>query len=112
MLSLIFLGTYTLENLELEYETIDNDDIADEITKLYSVGRSLSYEYVLHSKTVIWAAASTLLNENINTPITSMRGITLLFTKTSGRIDSEEFIYPNITEVKITIEGVPNSVYS
>ena len=26
--------------------------------------------------------------------------------------DSEECLYPNITEVKITIEGVPNQVYS
>ena len=35
----------------------------------------------------------------------------MLFTKTS-RTDSEEFVYPNISEVKLTIEGVPNQVYS
>ena len=40
-----------------------------------------------------------------------MKAVVMLFTKTS-RTDSEEFLYPNITEVKITIEGVPNQVYS
>ena len=38
------LGTYTLEDLQLEYETIENMDIASELSTLYSVGRSLSYE--------------------------------------------------------------------
>ena len=26
--------------------------------------------------------------------------------------ESEQYVYPSISEVKITIEGVPNSVYS
>ena len=40
-----------------------------------------------------------------------MKAVVLLFTNTT-RKDSEEYIYPNITEVKLTIEGVPNQVYS
>ena len=86
-------------------------DIAEEISLLYSVGGSLSYEHITLMKTVVWAAASTLMNENINITRKSMKAIVLLFTKQS-RADSEEYIYPNITEVKLTIEGVPNSVYS
>ena len=105
------LGNYSLENLELEYETIENQTIADEVASMYAVGRSLSFEHVTLMKTVPWAASSTLINENINIPRKSMKAVVLLFTKTS-RIDSEEFLYPNITEVKITIEGVPNQVYS
>ena len=105
------LGTYTLKDLQLEYKTIENMDIASEIAEKYSIGGSLSYEHITFMKTVVWAAASTLLNENINIPRKSMKAIALLFTKQS-RADSEEYIYPNITEVKLTIEGVPNSVYS
>ena len=105
------LGSYTLEDLQLEYETIDNMDIANEITEKYTFGRSLSYEQITLMKTVMWAAASTLMNENINISRRSMRSIVLLFTKQS-RSDSEEYLYPNITEVKVTSEGVPNSVYS
>ena len=62
-------------------------------------------------KTSIWGKDETLINENINLPRLSMKAIVLLFTK-KGRTDSEEFIYPNITDVKVTIEGVPNMVNS
>ena len=103
------IGAYTLEVLQLEYETIENMDIANEISEKYAIGRSLSYEHITLMKTVVWAAASTLMNENINIPRKSMRAIVLLFTKQT-RADSEEYIFPNITEVKLTIEGVPNSV--
>ena len=40
-----------------------------------------------------------------------MRSIVLLFTKQT-RTDSEEFLYPNTNEVKLTVEGVLNSIYS
>ena len=105
------LGSYALQDLQSEYDTIENMDLANEITEKYSTGRSLSYEHITLMKTVVWAATSSLLNENINIPRKSMKAIVLLFIKQS-RVDSEEYIYPNITEVKLTIEGVPNSVYS
>lgn len=105
------LGSYSLTNLQLEYETIDNPDIADRVTSLYRTGRSLSFEHVTLMKTTIWSASSTLINENINVPRKSMKAIVLLFTKASIT-DSEEYLYPNITSVKITVEGVPNMVYS
>ena len=104
-------GTYSLENLVLEYEAIENESIARSVSSLYSSGRSLSYEHVTLMKTVVWAAASTLINENINIPRKSMKAVVLLFTKTS-RTDSGEFIYPNMTSVKVTSEGVPIQVYS
>ena len=104
-------GNYSLENLEIEYETIQNQSIASTVSSLYSSDRSLSYEHVTLMKATVWTAASTLINENINIPKKSMKAVVLLFTKTS-RSDSEEFIYPNITKVKVTIEGAPTEVYS
>ena len=105
------LGSYSLENLELEYETLENQSIASSVSSLYGYGRSLSFEHVALMKRTVWAAASILINENINFPRKSMRAVVLLFTKTT-RQDSEEFVYPNITEVKLQIEGIPNKVYS
>ena len=70
------LGSYTLEDLQLEYETIENMDLANEIADKYSIG-------ITFTKTVVWAAASTLMNENINIPRKSMKAIVLLFTKQS-----------------------------
>jgi hypothetical protein len=40
-----------------------------------------------------------------------MKVIVMLFTNKT-KTDSKEYFYPNIEKVKITVEGVPNSVYS
>ena len=76
---------YTLENIELEYETIDNQDLAQESSSKYDLGRSLVYEHITHVKALNWNKDST--------------------------VDSEEFVFPNIETVKVTIEGTPNQIY-
>ena len=40
-----------------------------------------------------------------------MKAVVLLF-RNKTVTDSEQFVYPNITDVKISVEGVPNSIYS
>ena len=102
---------YSLENIELEYETIENQDITNSTTEGYEIGRSLSFEHVTLMKTTEWDKSSTLINETINLPRKSMKAVVLLF-KTKAPAGSEEYVYPNIESVKVTIEGVPNSVYS
>ena len=102
---------YSLENLELEYETIENLDLAEEVLSHYSQGRSLSFNHVTLMKTVEWDKDATLHNETINIPRKSMKAVVLLF-KNKTLTDSEEYVYPNITEVKISVEGIPNSIYS
>ncbi|CAB4010657.1 Hypothetical predicted protein [Paramuricea clavata] len=104
-------GNYKLDNLELEYETIENDALAGEVTRMYSTGRSLSYKHVTLMRTSNWDKDLTIVNENINIPRKSMSAIVLLFTN-RVRTDSEEYIYPNIDKVNLTIEGVPNAVFS
>ena len=105
------LVAQTGETLELEYETIENQAIANSVSSKYGSGRSLSYEHITLMQTSVWPAVSTLINENINIPRKSMKAIVLLFTNTT-RKDSEEYIYPNITKVKLTIEGVRQTKYT
>ena len=102
---------YSLENLELEYETIENSDLTQQVLEKYTMGRSLSFNHVTLMKTVEWDKDATLHNETINIPRKSMKAIVLLF-RNKTITDSEEFLYPNISEVKISIEGIPNSIYS
>ena len=102
---------YSLENIELEYETIENQDLANHTTEGYEIGRSLSFEHVTLMKRTEWDKDSTLINETINLPRKSMKAVVLLF-KSKTPSGSEEYVYPNIEGVKVTIEGVPNSVYS
>ena len=65
------IGTYALENLELEYETIDNNGIAPDVAN-YSSGRSFAYEALYLMKTTVWNKTSVLINENIYLPRKSM----------------------------------------
>ena len=62
-------------------------------------------------KTTEWDKDTTLVNETINLPRRSMKAVVLLF-KSKTPSGSEEYVYPNIEGVKVTIEGVPNSIYS
>ena len=105
------VGGYSLENIELEYETIENQDLANHTTEGYEIGRSLRFEHVTLMKTTEWDKDSTLINETINLPRKSMKAVVLLF-KSKTPSGSEEYVYPNIEGVKVTIEGVPNSVCS
>ena len=102
---------YTLENIELEYETIENQELANDATEIYEVGKSLDFDHVTLMKTSEWDKDSTLVNETINLPRKSMKAVVLLF-KSKTPSGSEEYLYPNIEGIKVTIEGVPNSVYS
>ena len=54
---------YTLENTELEYETIDNSQVGADITKRYMVGRSLSFEHVTMLKSVECDKDATMVNK-------------------------------------------------
>ena len=102
---------YTLENIELEYESIDNIDLARKAENLYGSERELSFEHTTLMKKTEWSKDFTIISETINVPRRSMKAIVMLFTNKT-KTDSEECIYPNIEKVRVTIEGVPNAVYS
>ena len=40
-----------------------------------------------------------------------MKAMVLLFMKKNAG-DSEEFVFPNLTRVNVTVEGNPNDIYS
>ena len=72
---------------------------------------TLSFEHVTQLTSVKWDKDTTIINETINIPRKSMRGILALFHE-KDETDPEKFANPNITNVKITIEGVSNMIYS
>jgi hypothetical protein len=103
---------YSLEGLELEYETIESPDLASQALNGYEVGRSLSYEHVTLLRKSEWNKDSTLVNETINLPRKSMKAIVMLFKIKEGATNSEKYFYPSISGVKITVEGIPNAIFS
>ena len=101
------VGGYNLENLELEYETVENQDLVSEVMSGHEAGRFLSYEHATLMKTTEWDKSSTLINETINLPRKSMKVVIMLF-RNKTITNSEEYVYLNIESVKVTIEGIPN----
>jgi malic enzyme len=77
----------------------------------YIVGRKLYFEHVILMKKTEWSKDSTIINETTKVPRRSMKAIVMLFTNKT-KTNSEEYVYPNIEKVRVTVEGVPNAVYS
>ena len=105
------VGEYKLTDMRLEYEIIESEDLVREVKDQYSVGRSLGYDYTTLLKMLPWSKSSTREVIDVNIPRKSMKAIVLLFTKKDSG-DSEEFTYPGLTRVNVTVEGNPNDIYS
>ena len=107
---------YELYNLKLEYEVIQSKELADEAMSNYLNGKRFMYEHVTRHKTISFAAGTTsIIDESINVPRRSMKGILLLFYEpyTAGTRDSEEKTFnPDIVEIKVVINGIPNMLFS
>ena len=105
---------FELTNIELEYSCVYSDSLARKAKEGYQIGKSFLYENISLEKTfTISKPNDGIINQQINLPRRSMSGLFLIFRDdTPGEIDSEKFVFPNIKDVKVTINGMPNRLYS
>ena len=106
---------YKLENIQMEYEVIRSKTLADEALSTYSSGKEFAYDFVMRERVVpITRGSDTRLNLRVNPQRKSLKGILLLFISpyTAGNRDSEYYFNPDITNIKVTVNGVPNRVYN
>ena len=106
---------YKLENIQLEYEVIRSKTLADEATSTYNSGKEFAYDLVMHERMVpIVRGSDTRINLRVNPQRRSLKGILLLFINpyAGGARDTESYFNPDITKVKVTVNGVPNRVYN
>ena len=106
---------YKLENIQMEYEVIRSKALADEALSTYETGKEFAYDLVMRERVVpITRGSSTRLNLRVNPQRRSLKGILLLFINpyTAGARDTEHYYNPDITKVKVTVNGVPNRVYN
>ena len=106
---------YKLENIQLEYEIIRSKLLADEAMSTYTHGKEFAYDCLQFERVETIARGSdTRINIRVNPQLRSLKGILLLFinTYTDGARDSEHYFNPDITKVKVTVNGVPNRVYN
>ena len=106
---------YKLENIQLEYEVIRSKSLADETLSTYRSGKEFAYDLIMRERVVpITRGSDTRLNLLVNPQRRSLKGILLLFINPfiAGARDTEQFFNPDITKVKVTVNGVPNRVYN
>ena len=84
----------------------------------YTSGKEFAYDHVqLERVETISRGSDTRINLRVNPQLRSLKGILLLFINPpppdrDGARDSEHYFNPDNTEVKVTVNGVPNRVYS
>ena len=100
---------YKLTNIQLEYEMIRSEDLADEATSVYNAKEFL-YDPVSRGNMMRIETSNNLINIKVDSQRRSMKGILLLFVElyTAGTRDSEKYVFPDINKVSVTINGSPN----
>ena len=105
------IGEYKLTGIQIEYEVIRSAGLANSVRGTYNTGRSFPYNYSTLLRSPMWSKNSTYEAIDINIPRKSMKAVVLLFTEKDAG-DSEHFPFPNLTNIKVTVEGHPNDIYS
>ena len=106
---------YKLTNIQLEYEMINSEKLAEEAKSVYTAGKEFAYDHVNRAHVVpINKNSDTRINIKVDAQRRSMKGILLLFVEpyTAGTRDSEKYIFPNLNKVRVTINGSPNMLYN
>ena len=104
-------SSYVISNICLEFDMVTDSELARQIRQQFSGRMAILYDRILRHRKITKKKSDTLWNINSNVPARSMKGILMLF-EDPDRTSTEDFVNPNITKVEMTIEGVPNQLYS
>jgi hypothetical protein len=102
-------GDYTIKNIHLEYDYIMERNLANDIRSKYS-NHSHYIDGVHCSTTKTVDSAAGDFEININASYDSLRGVLILYKDSLNT----GYVYknPNITKLKVDIDGRTNQVYS
>jgi len=104
-------ASYKIKNICLEFDMVSDIELARQIRQQIDGKMVILYDRILRHRKITKNKSDTLWNINLNVPARSMKGILLLF-EDPERTSTETYYNPNITKVEMTIEGVPNQLYS
>lgn len=106
-------ANFNLNNITLQYETLDCSSLKDQIVKGLEFGLPFLFDHVHHYEKKEIMKKDILVNDKINIDRKSLKGILLLFQNefNAGERDSEQFPDPKITDIKLTI-GTSNKLYN
>ena len=109
-------ASYDIENISLEYEIVTQPELARMIAIQYNGRLAILYDRILRHRKISRDKSDTLWNINLNVPARSMKGFLMLFEDVAAQQpfarNTESFYNPKITKVGVTIEGIPNQLFS
>ena len=109
-------SSYDIENISLEYEIVTQPELARMIANQYNGRLAILYDRVLRHRKITRDKSDTLWNINLNVPARSMKGVLMHFEDAAAQQpfarNTESFYNPKITKVEVTIEGIPNQLFS
>ena len=106
---------YKLTNIQLEYEMIHSEKLAEEAESAYKSAKEFAYDHVSRSKVVpINRGTDSRINIKVDAQRRSMKGVLLLFVEpyVAGTRDSEKYIFPDLKKISVTVNGSPNMLYN
>ena len=105
---------YKLTNIQLEYEMVRSEALANGATSVYESGKEFFYDHVSRGNMLRVDTLNELINIKVDSQRRSMKGILLLFVEPyiAGARDSEKYGFPNLEKVFVTINGSPNMLYN
>ena len=104
-------ASYSIKNICLEFDMVSDVELARQIRQQVDGRVAFLYDRILRHRKLTQNKSDTLWNINLNVPARSMKGILMLF-EDPNRTNPETYYNPRITKVEMTIEGVPNQLYS
>ena len=104
-------STYNIKNICLEFDMVSDTELVRQIRQQYDGKMTFLYDRILRHRKIAKNKSDTLWNINLNVPARSMKGILMIF-EDPERTSTETFYNPKIEKVEMTIEGVPNQLYS
>ena len=90
---------------------VTDSELARQIRQQFSGRMAILYARILRHRKSTKKRSDALWNINLNVPARNMKGVLMLFDD-PDRTSTEDFVNPKITKVEMTIEGVPNQLYS
>ena len=107
-------ASYTIDNISLEFDVVNEPNLSRMIRNQYGSRLAILYDRVLRHRKVTLNKSDTLWNFNLNVPARSLKGILMLFEAPAAAYsrNTESFYNPKITKVEVTVEGLPNQLFS
>lgn len=105
------VGSYKLKGIKFEYEVIRNENLASRIVEQYIGTKQLVFQDVRRERESTWLKERTDVSEELHITRESLNAIVVLF-RYVDQIEDENFIFPEIETVHVSVNGKPNAIFS